>query len=171
MAIDDTPAGVSANSYIDDVDAQAYFDTRLNTDAWDDADSISQEEALLQACQILEQLDYVGQPATSTQALQWPRLADDGVTLIRNFAITANPDPVRKAQCEVALWLLQTGGSGVAVGAGTVESVQIGQAVTVKYAQPTSGETAVDTAGVDYSGLPLQAARFLKGLRLHSLLA
>jgi len=166
--IDDTVAGAAANSYIDVADAETYFDGRLNTTAWDD--SLDQEAALIQACQILEQQDYVGVVSSDTQALKWPRYADDAGTLIRNYAITAIPTPIRNAQCEVALWLLQTGGSGVAVSAGDVESMKIGNSVEVKYAATTAA-TEVNDTSVDDTGLPVQAARFLKGLRLIPVLA
>lgn len=287
MAVDDTPAGATANSYIDETDAQSYFDTRLNTDAWDDALPTDQEKALLQACQMLDMQDYIGVETTDTQALKWPRLDEDEVTLIRNYggtqqvetativgtvtgdgdasvtvtadgltgspivlavavlntdtasvvagkirvalganadivafatvggtgadvsltkileedndatfniaydngtctgltpdttstntvegALYAVPEPVRKAQCEVALWLLETGGSGVPVSAGTVSSVAIGSAVKVTYAEPTTGTTTTSaTDTVDSTGLPITAARFLKGLRLYPYLA
>lgn len=166
--IDDTVAGPSANSYIDVADADIYFDGRLNTTAW--IDSLDQEAALIQACQILDQQDYIGVEASDTQALKWPRYADEDQTLIRNYAITSIPAPVRNAQCEVALWLLQTGGSGVAVSAGDVESLKIGNSVEVKYAAG-SATTEVNDTSVDDTGLPVAATRFLKGLRLIPVLA
>jgi hypothetical protein len=67
----------------------------------------------------------------------------------------------------MALALLAAGGEAVAAGA--VESLKIGSAVEAKYSSGSSG-VVVDTS-VDDSGLPIQAARFLKGLRLYSLIA
>jgi DnaT-like ssDNA binding protein len=166
--IDDTVAGATANSYIDVADADIYFDARLNTTAWDD--SFDQEAALIQACTILDQQDFIGVVSSDTQALKWPRYADDGTSLIRNYAITSIPTPIRNAQCEIALWLLQTGGSGVAVSAGDVESLKIGSSVEVKYAAATT-TTEVNDTSVDDTGLPVQAARMLKGLRLIPVLA
>lgn len=164
MAIDATPGSATANSYITLVDAQAYFDTRLNTDAWED--SSLQEEALLQACLRLEQYDYVGVVVTDTQILKWPRMFNDEGDLIRNYPINAVPMPIKQAQCELALALLDLGSESVA--AGTVSSLKIGNSVEVKYA---TGSTAVVDTSVDWTGLPIQAARFLKGLRLVNVLA
>lgn len=80
-------------------------------------------------------------------------------------ALYAIPFEIRMAHAELVLALLAAGGEAVA--AGTVSELQIGRSVTAKFA---TGTEAVDTS-VDYSGLPIQAARFLKGLRLYSVLA
>lgn len=127
-------------------EAEDYFSTmRLNATAWDD--SLYQEVALEQAALILEQQDYIAEPWSDAQVLKW-----------------------KYAQFEVALWLLQTGGSGVAVSAGDVESLKIGNSVEVKYAAG-SATTEVNDTSVDDTGLPVAAARFLKGLRLIPVLA
>lgn len=80
-------------------------------------------------------------------------------------ALYAIPFPIKQATAELALALLAAGGEAVA--AGTVSELQIGKSVKAKFA---TGEAVVDTS-VDSSGLPIQAARFLKGLRLYSVLA
>lgn len=164
MAIDATPGGASANSYITVADADLYFSSRLNSETWDD--SPLQEEALIQSCLRLEQYDYVGVVVTETQVLKWPRMLNDDGDLIRNYAINLVPMPMKQAQCELALALLNTGGEAVA--AGTVTSLQIGNSVKVGYA--TGSEAVVDTS-VDFTGLPITVARYLKGLRLVNVLA
>ena len=85
-------------------------------------------------------------------------------------ALWAVPTPIKNAQFEIALWLIQTGGAGVAVAAGAVESMKIGNEIEAKFSSGSSGAAVVDTT-VDPTGLPIQAARFLKGLRLYSVLA
>lgn len=87
--------------------------------------------------------------------------------LIRNYATNLIPIPIKNAQCELALALLAAGGEAAA--AGTISSLKIGHSVEIGYASGSSGEF-VDTS-VDSSGLPIQAARFLKGLRLVNVLA
>lgn len=82
-------------------------------------------------------------------------------------ALYAIPFVIKQATAELALALLASGGEAVA--AGTVSELQIGSSVKVKYAASSSGEV-LDTS-VDWSGLPIQAARFLKGLRLMPVLA
>lgn len=283
MAVDATPSGVNANSYINEADADTYFDTRLSSTAWVDATATEQEAALIQSCMILDSYDFIGEPVTDTQALKWPRLVDD--EMIRNFGGTlqvetativgtvtgsgdatvtvtavgmtgspivlavpvlnldtasqvatkirtalnananiaafftiggtganitltvitaaandstmnlaydngtctgltgdatstdtttgylwANPTPIRNAQCEIALWLLQTGGSGVSISAAGIKSMKIGNSVEIQYETGTTTSAVIDTS-IDPTGLPIQAARFLKGLRLYSVLA
>jgi Putative DnaT-like ssDNA binding protein len=179
MTIVATPGAANANSYETLVEAQAYMDNRLNVDAWTNG-STSQEEALLQACQILEQLDYLGLSYqdtpnedgylhTTPQALKWPRVLDDTGALIRNYAVNVVPSPIKNAQSEIALWLLQTGGSGVSVSAAGIKSMKIGNSVEIQYETGTTTSAVVDTS-IDPTGLPIQAARFLKGLRLYALI-
>jgi hypothetical protein len=86
-------------------------------------------------------------------------------------ALYAIPAPIKQATFEVALWLLQTGGSGISVSAGDVESLKIGNSVEVKYAAAATAATEVNDTSTDDTGLPVQAARFLKGLRLIPVLA
>lgn len=291
MAIDATAGGVNANSYITVADADVYFSSRLNSSAWDD--SATQEEALLHACVILEQFQYVGIPVTDTihedglndgppyQALKWPRVLNDDGDLIRNYAGTAQvetativgtitgdgdaavivtaagltdspitlnvavligdtsavvatkiraalnansnitdfftvggsgadvvltaidedandstmnvaydngtctgltgdaastntragalyavPEPIKRAQCEVALWLLETGAAeGAAAGSESLMSVNLGP-IKLNYDSGSALSFAVDR-----TGLPIEAARFLQGLRHYAVLA
>lgn len=165
MALDTTVAGANADSYITVTDADAYFDNkRVNSDAWDDYAG-DYDELLRQACILLDQLDFVGDPITDTQALKWPRWYESTEELIRNYPTNAIPAPIKYAQCEIALWLADTGGT---VAAGTVSELQIGTSVKAKFA--TGTETTVNRS-IDAQGLPIEAARFLKGLRLYSVLA
>lgn len=90
--------------------------------------------------------------------------------LIRNYPTNVIPAPIQYAQCEIALWLAEGGGSSSAAAAGSISELQIGNSVKAKFG--SSDSTSISTSlGVDYSGLPLEAARFLKGLRLHTVLA
>jgi hypothetical protein len=290
MAIDATAGGENANSYITAADADAYFATRLNSSTWEDSDA--QEEALIHACVLLEQLDYIGIPVTDTlsedgwhdappyQSLKWPRVLDDRGELIRNYAgakqvetasivgtvtgdgdatvivtaegltgspITLNvavletdtaaeaatkiraalnanaaitaffavsgsgadvvltalveaaddstmtlaydndtctgltgdatsadttpgalyavPRPIKLAQCEVAIWLLETGaGQGVGSGNESLIGVDLGP-IKLKY------DASASLSVIDPMGLPGEAARFLKGLRLWPVVA
>lgn len=90
--------------------------------------------------------------------------------LIRNYPTNVIPPPIQYAQLEIALWLAEGGGSASAAAAGSVTELQIGNSVKAKFGN-AEGTSTTSTLGVDYTGIPLQAARFLKGLRLHSVLA
>lgn len=163
-----TVGGTTSNSYITLADAKTYFSWRLYTDAWDDATDQEREAALIMACQRLEQEDYVGIVVDEDQALKWPRQLNEDGDPIRNYPIDAVPVPMKRAQCEVAFWILDTGGA-TAVVPGAVESIKIGNSVEIKSA--TNPDALVDDVTLDYAGLPMPAAQFLKGLRLHSVLA
>lgn len=169
MPLDVTVSGANSDSYITVTDADTYFTTRgLNTAPWDDYTG-DYEQLLRRACTMLDQLDFVGDRFTATQALKWPRWHEDSAELItkdgRELATNAIPSDIKYAQCEIALWLADTGGT---VAAGTVSELTIGSSVKAKFA--TGTEATVDRS-VDSSGLPIDAARFLKGLRLYSVLA
>ena len=85
-----------AGSYIDRIEAQAYFDGRLNTSAWDDTtDDGEKDKALIMSTRIIDRLNYLGCKAVEAQELQFPRGAD-----------TVVPQDVMDATAEIALALL-----------------------------------------------------------------
>lgn len=85
-----------AGSYIDRLEAQAYFDGRLNTEAWDDAtDDEQKDKSLIMATRIIDRLNFSGVKAVAVQILQFPR-GDD----------TVIPVDVQNATAEIALALL-----------------------------------------------------------------
>src|SRR5262245_25159109 len=167
-----TAGGASSNSYGTLAEAQTYFSRKLYTDAWYAADSEQQEYALLMATERLERLDYLGIVVTDTQALKWPRQLNESGDLIRNYATTTVPTPVKNAQFELAQWLLLTNGGTQSTGsAGDVESLKIGSSIEVKYTSGTSTSTSLSPAAVDSYGLPPSVTGLLSGLRLIPVLA
>ena len=116
-----TPGAANANSYLTLVEAQAYFATRTVVDGWEDADD--QSALLIMATRTLDMLlspsriyipaakgqpgyflirrTWTGAPASSTQALAWPRIS----MLNRNgFPIlsTEIPQDLKNAVAELA---------------------------------------------------------------------
>lgn len=157
--IDATVGGTVANSYVTLAAADSHFANQLFAGDWFDATTVDRERALMAATKLLDYYDYIGEVVDEDQALKWPRQADDSGELIRTYALNAIPAPIIAATCELAKHLIVSGGS--AATAGAVESMKIGSSVEIKYA---SG-SAID-ASVDYSNLPVTAARHLAGLRL-----
>jgi hypothetical protein len=155
MALIAIPGAADANSYITLEDAQVYFANRVYTDAWDDADD--QTKALITATQRLDQEGFMGQRASETQALKWPRTGvySDGLLL----ADDEIPQKVKDATCELALSL---GGSNVleppelapfhSLGVGPVNLVM---------------KDSVN----QLESLPVQVARLLRGLRVIPVIA
>lgn len=82
-------------AYATSVEAQTYFDGRLNTDAWDDATSANKTKALSMATTLIDRLNFRGEKADSTQENQFPR-GDDTVV----------PSDIKNACAEIALALL-----------------------------------------------------------------
>lgn len=82
-------------SYATEAEAQAYFDTRLHTEAWDDASPTDRTKALAHATNIIDRLNFSGSKADDAQVNQFPRGTD-----------TTVPDDIKNASAEIALALL-----------------------------------------------------------------
>jgi len=76
--------------------AQTYFDTRLNTDAWDTASNADRIKALTMSTLAIDKLNFSGALADDAQVNQFPRGTD-----------TAVPQDIINACCENALALLE----------------------------------------------------------------
>jgi len=86
---------ILTTAYITRMEAQVYFDGRLNTGPWDAADDTTKDKALLQATRAMDRLNFRGEKADESQALQFPRSGDDTV-----------PEDIECACAEEALALL-----------------------------------------------------------------
>lgn len=146
-AIVATVGSASANSYVTLAEAVTYFGDKLNVKAWDVAETANQTKALLMAARRLERENWIGTRVTSTQALAWPRgdaQKPDGLggnndyipgagaltsyrggygiyfaSFGETYSTTEIPQPVKDAQCELALAYLN--GYGQTSG-GTIKS-------------------------------------------------
>lgn len=149
MALVATPGAANANSYVTLVEAQAYFADRVFTDPWDDADD--QSKALITATKRLDQESFMGDRATETQSLKWPRMGvyTDGV-LIGDSVI---PQKVKDATCELALSLASEN---------ILEPSELAQFHSLSVG-PIS--LVMKDDGVTSESLPAQVARLLRGLR------
>lgn len=75
--------------------ADAYFNTRLYTQDWDDSSDDDKLKSLYMATRIIDSLNFAGSKADSEQELEFPRGSDTEV-----------PDNIIKATFEIALKLL-----------------------------------------------------------------
>lgn len=73
-AIVATAGASNANSYLSEAGANAIAETMLGTLAWSTATSDNKARALITATNGLETLEWIGNRATATQALSWPRI-------------------------------------------------------------------------------------------------
>lgn len=83
-------------AYLTPVEAQVYFDGRLGTECWDDAQDTERTKALLQATRAIDRLNFRGEKTDSDQVLQFPRKDD-----------TVVPDDIQCACAEESLSLLE----------------------------------------------------------------
>lgn len=182
MTLDATISGAGSNSYVTLAYANQFFERLLLPNAWDSAVPDDQERALMTATQWLEEFDYIGSLATTTQALAWPRfgMLDDThnptlipgrsnpTLILGKYDETEMPVPLMNAQCELAFYLLTLGpaaGSAITTGLGTISSLKLGNEVETRYQVGGSSATAVVAPLTDASGLPIHVARLLSGLR------
>lgn len=188
MSFDATVGGANANSYVTLAYANSFFENWLLPNAWDDAVPDDQERALMTATEWLEEYDYIGTPATDTQALKWPAIsifdtngdlvADSNGTptlILGRYDETEMPVPLMNATCSLAFYLLSLGAAlgatSLTTGLGAISSLKLGDEVEVRYAQQVASATAVVAPTTDTGGLPIHIARMLRGLRLPVVIA
>lgn len=69
-----TPSSASANAYCSVAEADAYAETILHAEAWNEAETLDKEKAILYATRMMDDLcEFAGAPSSSSQALKWPR--------------------------------------------------------------------------------------------------
>lgn len=174
IAIDATPGGANANSYLTLAAAQTIIDGFVldaDVTAWASATTDAKNRALFTATQRLDRERFLGARATDTQALQWPRT---GVrkpdTYINTYAVgfpfrittdyytdTEIPLQIQYAQVVLATYLNNNpDGIGLS-GLEDYKNVKIGSLDVT----PNLGYGAV---GVDK--IPPIVERYLTGLRI-----
>src|SRR5690606_40361313 len=99
MAVPDliaTPGAPNANSYVTLEEADAYVAALAGPSAraWEQLNEDAKKRALLTATRRLDQEEYAGRKASSTQALKWPRVGvrdEDG----RTYPSDVIPEPIK----------------------------------------------------------------------------
>ena len=97
-----TAGGSTSNSYTTLAEANTYFAGRLGGEAWGAVENKS--IALITATSELDKLNYYGSKTNTNQALKFPRsgIRDEDMVLFDEDQI---PTPVKRATCELALYL------------------------------------------------------------------
>lgn len=95
---------VDENTYIDEADADAYFDGSLSRDDWSVLDTDVKERALITATRMLDRQKWAGTKTDPDQALAWPRtgLTDRDGNELDSATV---PQAIKDAQAELALSL------------------------------------------------------------------
>lgn len=105
MALDVTVGGPTAESYSSVAEADAYLAFRGDTSTWSALDTTGKELKLKWAASILQDLLWLGIPASLTQALEWPRYDAHDKT---GWPISSDtiPPELKRAQAELAFHLI-----------------------------------------------------------------
>jgi len=101
---------LGTNTYVTMVEADAYFDTRIDAGAWLNADDDDQESALVTATLLLDENQFIGVAVSSTQSLAWPRKGastfDPRLGQSITYGETEIPKRMKQAVFEMAYHLL-----------------------------------------------------------------
>ena len=157
MALDATVAGASSNSYGTRTEANTFFADRLYADTWTAASDANKDKALITACLRIEEERYFGEKATTTQALQWPRLCvrneNAGFATTGYFASDEIPVRLKQAQFIYAQELLKS------------DSISENQTVGLKRLSTGTIDLEFEPSMVQAAGkIPSEAMRLLRGL-------
>lgn len=150
--------GAASNSYVTAVEAEAYFDERMNAAPWaaisSDDDAVAR--ALISATRRLDQEIYMGYKTDPDQALQWPRT---GVTDRDGGDIPEDvlPTELKQATMEQALYMAGLGTTDPSMPTG-LEPFKRLKTTTVEM------EMRTDRDPGEMSGLAPAVLRLLYGL-------
>lgn len=141
---------VGDNSYASVDEADLYFEGRINSTPWADAES--KDNALLSAALRMDQERYVGRKTDPAQTMKWPRMAvvdEDGQAVDPDVV----PEAVKRAQFEQALYMLSLGTTDPSLPTG-LEPFKVLKTSTVTLEMK-------DQTPVERSGLAPAAVRLL----------
>jgi hypothetical protein len=101
---------VNTNSYVTAVDADLYFETRIDSANWNSSTDSNKDAALVTATRIIDNNAWIGNAVSSTQALGFPRknaiYYDYRLGLQVTIGDSVIPDLVKNAVYEQALHLI-----------------------------------------------------------------
>lgn len=105
VTIKATAGASDANSYLSVAAADDIANTMLSTRGWSTATTDQKGQALINSTRYLDQLEWIGSKASTTQALLWPR--DDAACGEKDYANTVIPEEVKLACFDLADALLE----------------------------------------------------------------
>ena len=116
-----TVGSASANSYISEPTGDDLPNLYLGTLNWTAASTDNKGRALIMATRYLDELRYIGEKATTTQALAWPR--SDAACGDWSFTTSEIPQSIKQATFDLAEALLGDNTLLTAPGAGSSELI------------------------------------------------
>jgi hypothetical protein len=135
MALIATIGASDSNSYVDQLFASEYFNSRIGSDEWMSAISSVRDSALMMATDILDtNFEWIGDISSDTQSLRWPRknaIDVDGRDVPENVV----PIQIKRASCELAISIIANVGYVAEVN--DLDSVKVGP-ISVNFDQVVS---------------------------------
>jgi hypothetical protein len=116
-----TAGASNANSYLTVAAADDLAGLYLGTLSWSSATTDNKGRALIMATRYLDQLEWIGSRATTTQALAWPRL--DAACDEQSYGSGVIPQPIKQACFDLAEALLAAPTLLTSRGAGNAELI------------------------------------------------
>jgi hypothetical protein len=162
MALDATVGGASANSYVTVSEANAFFSNRLDEAQW--TAITDPDAALMMGTANLDLYDPVGNRASETQALKFPRYNVPKPDRYGYYLPTEIPQPIKNATFLFAL-AANSAASSSFVGSGSSQKIKIGNAITYESSSSSSSGSASATAT---AGPMAEATAMLIGIMLGS---
>jgi len=146
---------LNTNSYVSIADADTYFETRIDSANWVDAEDEIKEQALVTATALIDDNAWIGSAVSSSQALAWPRknaiYNDDRLGLQVTIAEDEIPSRVKTAVYEQALHLVNN------------EDVLMGQTQT--FESISVGSISISDSNGDTTKTPMKPSTALKPIR------
>ncbi|MDY6852289.1 MAG: DnaT-like ssDNA-binding protein, partial [Thermodesulfobacteriota bacterium] len=115
MTIDATPGGAEADSYVTLTQADEYFQDDYDFSSnWSNLSEQDRSRLLITATRMLDRLNYKGRRYDyfTPQALKFPRVIGDEVISLDQAGQLTIPVFVRRAVCEQARQVYQSGSAG-----------------------------------------------------------
>ena len=113
------------NSYVTVAEADAYFETRIDSDIWFDASNSEKIQALVTSTAVLDQMSWAGVAVSAEQSLAFPRNGSYFDPRAGQVVVLDGvPSRVVQACYEQALHILAN--EGLYSSTGSVTSLQVG---------------------------------------------
>ena len=116
-----TAGSALANSYLTVADGDALANLYLGTLSWSSATTDNKGRALIMATRYLDELRWIGDKASTTQALAWPR--SDAECGDWSFTTSEIPQPIQQATFDLAEALLADSTLLSGTGTGSTELI------------------------------------------------
>jgi hypothetical protein len=146
---------INTNSYVEIADADEYFETRIDSANWFDADDEIKEQALVTATALIDDQTWIGSAVSSSQALAWPRnnaiYHDPKLGLQVTVTDSEIPSRVKIAVYEQALHLINN------------EDVLMGQTQT--FESISVGSISISDSNGDVTRIPTKPSVAMKPIR------